>query len=284
MNASGTPKEELLPELPTLNLKIEKGVAFVEIMHPPMNLLDSKLLRDLLHFSRWVEQADAVKVIVFRSADPEFFIAHFDLNILIEYADQPTNIDTGRNNPLNKLCERFRLMPKLSIAQIEGRARGGGSEFALGLDLRFAAIGRAVLGQPEAVLHIPPGGGASQRLPRLIGRARALEVLLGCEDFDALLAERYGYVNRALPEGEIGSFVERLAYRVASYPTPVVAAIKEAIDHPAAGLAEGLHLEQALYERVGHEPWARDRMRWALSQGAQRREVEMGRFLGLLKE
>ena len=126
------------------------------------------------------------------------------------------------------MCDRFRTMPKATIAKIEGICRGGGSEFALACDMRFAAIGRAVLGQPEVALGIIPGGGGSVRLPRLVGRGRALEIVLGCGDFDAVAAERYGYVNRALSENEIGPFVDKLARRIASFPAAAIRLGKEA--------------------------------------------------------
>src|SRR6202012_6228462 len=109
-----------------------------------------------------------------------------------------------------------RNMPKVTIAKVEGRARGGGSEIALTMDLSFAAIGQAIFSQPEVAGGLVPGGGSTQRLPRLVGRGRALEVLLGCNDFSAELAELYGYINRALPAEEMTPFVKRLAYRIAS--------------------------------------------------------------------
>jgi enoyl-CoA hydratase/carnithine racemase len=119
-----------------------------------------------------------------------------------------------------------RRQVRVSIAQLERRARGGGREFVLSLDMRFGAIGRALLGQSEVALGIIPGGSGTQRLPRLMGRSRALEIILGCEDFPAELAERYGYINRALPPGRLGPFLERLAYRIASFPAEAIAQAK----------------------------------------------------------
>jgi enoyl-CoA hydratase/carnithine racemase len=104
-------------------------------------------------------------------------------------------------------------MPKVTIAKVEGRARGGGSEIALAMDMCFAAVGKAIFGHPEVAVGLVPGGGGTQRLPRLIGRARALEVLVGCNDLSAELAERYGYINRALPADALTPFVEKLAHR-----------------------------------------------------------------------
>src|SRR5438477_6417195 len=121
-------------------------------------------------------------------------------------------------------------MPKATIGKIEGRARGGGSELLLSLDLRFGALGRAVLAQPEVALGILPGGGGTQRLPRLIGHARALEVILGCADVPADLAERWGYLNRALPPAELRPFVEHLAARIAACPASAIALAQAALN------------------------------------------------------
>jgi enoyl-CoA hydratase/carnithine racemase len=140
--------------------------------------------------------------------------------------------------------ERFRNMPKVSIAKVEGRARGGGSEIALAMDMCFAAIGRAIFSQPEVSVGLVPGGGSTQRLPRLVGRARALEVLVGCDDFSAQLAEQYGYINRAVPAEDLTPFVEKLARRIASFPPHAIAHAKAAVDGGAFGfLSEGLLVE-----------------------------------------
>jgi enoyl-CoA hydratase/carnithine racemase len=140
--------------------------------------------------------------------------------------------------------ERFRNMPKVTIAKIEGRTRGGGSEMALAVDMCFAAAGKAIFCHPEVAIGLVPGGGATQRLPRLIGRGRALEVLLGCNDFSAELAERYGYINRALPVDELTPFVEKRARRIASFPAHAIAHAKAAVDRGAfSSIAEGLLVE-----------------------------------------
>ncbi len=150
------------------------------------------------------------------SADPEFFIAHADVKLILALpADSPP--PTGPS-PFHQMVDRFRTMPKATIAKLEGICRGGGSELALSMDMRFAALGRAVLGQPEVAVGILPGGSGTQRLPRLVGRARALEIALGAADFPADRAERYGWVNRALPPDELGPFVADLARRIASFP------------------------------------------------------------------
>ena len=270
---------EPLPVFESLSVAIDRGVAFVTISHPPINLVDARLLHQLRRFARWFEGEQDLRVVVFRSADPEFFLAHADLNMIREYGAAPPEPHEGLL-PFLSLGERLRRMDKISVAQIEGRARGGGSEFALSLDLRFAAIGRAILSQPEAALGLIPGGGATQRLPRLIGRARALEVMLGCDDLDAEQAERYGYVNRALAADRIDSFVRNLAYRIASYPAAVVAGIKQAADF-GLDLTAGLKAEEALFTNLVRTVATREGLDAALQRGVQKREPEMGDFVKL---
>ena len=143
----------------------------------------------------------SIRVVVLQSALPDFFIAHSGLGRV--GAASKTVSHTRSFRLTQSIGERFRNMPKVTIAKVEGRARGGGSEIALAMDMCFAALGKAIFGQPEVAVGLVPGGGSTQRLPRLIGRGRALEVLLGCNDLSAELAERYGYINRALPADEL---------------------------------------------------------------------------------
>ena len=199
-----------------LNVRVESRVAWVTIDHPPINLFDLPLIQEVTRVGIELERDPEVRVVVFQSADPEFFIAHADINLIMGLpAEPPQGAELG---VFHAMVDRFRTMPKVTIGKLEGRARGGGSELLLGLDLRFASLEKAVLAQPEVSVGIIPGGGGTQRLPRLMGRARALEVVLGCLDYPAALAERYGYVNRALPQAELGPFVEKLALRIASFP------------------------------------------------------------------
>jgi enoyl-CoA hydratase/carnithine racemase len=172
--------------------------------------------------------------------------------------------------------ERFRNMPKATIAKVEGRARGGGCEIALAADMCFAAAGKATFSHPEVAIGLVPGGGGTQRLPRLVGRGRALEVLLGCDDFPAELAERYGYINRALPADELTPFVERLARRIASFPAHAVAHAKAAVDRGAFGsLAEGLLVEAHESDMSVTSEVTRSRVAEALRRGAETYEGEL---------
>ena len=173
------------------------------------------------------------------------------------------------------MVDRFRTMPKASIAKIEGRARGGGSEFVLSLDMRFGALGRAVLAQPEVALGIIPGGSGTQRLPRLLGRARAVEIILGCGDVPADLAERWGYLNRALPPAELGPFVERLAFRIASFPAEAIALAKAAVNAAERPTVEGLLEEAHCFNQTLGLPETRARMARFLEAGGQTPAVEL---------
>jgi len=269
-------------DLVALKVRVLDGVASVLIDHPPINLLDARLIADLELASRLLEADENVRVIVFASRDPEFFIAHADLAMLQGQSNAPAG-PPQRLHRFNLACERFRRMDKLSIAQVEGRARGGGSEFALALDLRFAALDRAIFSQPEAALGIIPGGGATQRLPRLLGASRALEVLLCGDDYPAAEAERLGWITRALPASLLGPHVERLASRVARLPPHLVATLKRAVDTAHGDVEEGLLREQAWFVETLGRPAARQRLEAALRAGLQTRANEMEKFQELLK-
>lgn len=175
----------------------DSGVATVTLDYPPLNLLDEVLSEEFDSLTRLLEQDASVRVVVLQSAVPKFFIAHSSLHRVGSAPKTTSNTRTFRLTQM--LGERLRNMPKAVIAKVEGIARGGGCEIALAADMCFAAIGEAVFGQPEVVCGLVPGGGNTQRLPRRMGRARALEVLLAGEDFSAELADHYGYINRALP-------------------------------------------------------------------------------------
>jgi enoyl-CoA hydratase/carnithine racemase len=257
-----------------LRVDVDGGVAFVTLDHPPVNLFDAVLIGSLGNLAGELADDAEVGAVVVRSADPEFFIAHADLGLIQalprDRTDRPEQLEF-----IHVFMERWRTLPQVTIAQLEGRARGGGSEFALSLDLRFGAIGRAILGQPEVAVGILPGGSGTQRLPRLVGRSRALEVVLGCDDFDAELAERYGWINRALPPAEIGPFVDRLARRIAAFPREAVRLAKRAVDAAGGSLEDGLLEEAHCFNLTLADPQLDARMEGALAAGAQTREGEM---------
>jgi enoyl-CoA hydratase/carnithine racemase len=257
-----------------LKVRVDRGVAFVTIDHPPINLFDAALIPEIRRIGEEIEADDAVRVVVFDSANPEFFIAHADVALILqlpaELRPKPETLGL-----FHAMVDRFRTMPKVSIAKLEGRTRGGGSELVLSMDMRFGATGRAILSQPEVALGIIPGGSGTQRLPRLMGRARALEVIVGCEDIPAELAERYGYINRALPPEELGPFVERLAYRIASFPADALRLAKAAVDAAELPTLEGLLEEAHLFNQSLATQAAQDRMAKFIELGGQTRETEL---------
>ncbi|KKN27563.1 hypothetical protein LCGC14_0863400 [marine sediment metagenome] len=258
-----------------LEIRVDRGVLFATINNPPMNILNNELYGEFGKLAAEVVKDDNVKVIVFDSADPDYFIAHYDVNLLLKYPDEappkPTELHWG-----HKMQETYRTMPKISIAKIEGRVRGGGSEFSLALDMRFGALGKAILGQVEAPLGIIPGGGGTQRLPRLIGRSRAMEIVVGGMDFPADVAERYGYINRALPPEELTPFVEELAYRIASYPAETIAIAKKAVLLALeTTVEEGLLEETHLFNLTCVSAAAKERMGLFVKMGGQTREGEL---------
>jgi enoyl-CoA hydratase/carnithine racemase len=260
-------------EFTALRVRLERGVAFVTIDHPPLNLFDLTLVQEMARLGDLLAADEAVRVVVFESANPYFFIAHADVEF-IRRLPTPAPPPPTSLGFFHAMVERYRTLPKATIAKIEGCTRGGGSEFVLSLDMRFGALGRAVLAQPEVALGIIPGGGGTQRLPRLIGRARALEVILGCADVPADLAERWGYLNRALPPGELGPFVEGLAFRIASFPAAAVAWAKASVDAAGGDVLPGLLAEADAFNRSAASPEARNRMAAFLEAGGQTPEVE----------
>lgn len=256
----------------TLKVSADKGVAFVTIDHGELNLLDLDMLADLDRLGQEVERDDGVRVIVLQSANPDFFVAHADLNVIATLPPVPASRD-GTLGWVNTVFDRFRTMPKVSIAKIQGRARGGGSELALACDMRFAELGKGVLCQPEVGVGIIPGAGGTVRLPRLVGQGRALEIILGCGDVPADVAERYGYVNRALPTAEIDYFVSSLAYRIASFPAETVALAKSSVRHTGSIEDELNHEEVAFLQSV-HSDVAKRRMEAAMKMGMQTPVIE----------
>ena len=198
--------------------------------NPPINLVDAGMIRELGQLFAEVERGEGPAVVVFDSTNPDYFLAHYDItpDNLSDFQSLPTG-PTGFN-PVVDILVRLSKLPAVTIAAIRGRARGAGSEFVLASDIRFASRERAVLSQFEVGLSVLPGGGPASRLPRLVGRGRAFEILLGGQDFDGDLAERYGYVNRAIPDAEFENFVDRFAHRVSKFDRQGLADIKHFVN------------------------------------------------------
>ncbi len=263
-----------------LTVEIAGGVAWVTINNPPINLFDTKLIRALSSAADWLEDDPAIGVIVFQSADPDFFIAHGDVNTILGSIGAEGGGQSD-SSPFQHLLDRFRLMPKVTIGKIDGIARGGGLELLAALDMRFCSLENTRLGQPEVPLGIIPGGGGASRWPRLIGYARAMELLVGGADIDGATAERYGMVNRALPAAELDVFVNSLAQRIANFPAHAVGRVKQVAQHEGT-LSSALDLEASAYSQAATHSDAQDVMRRFMASGGQTRESELGNpFAGL---
>ena len=268
----------------TLTVAEEGRVVFVDIAAPPMNLLGPALVRDLVSLIQLAEADDTVGVLVFRSADPDYFIAHVDVTQIAEYREEAAKL-TGEAS-IGLLFRYLSTSRLVTIAQIEGRVRGAGSEFVLSCDMRFAARESAIFGQLEQAFGQIPGAGGVQHLTRLMGRARALEVILSAEDYDADLAERYGWINRALPADALGEFVRSLAHRIASFPAAGHAALKERVNAIALAPSEDFRRDSDLFGESVRGPEAQARIRAAVQRGFQTPEAELdlARMLGDLAD
>lgn len=229
----------------TLSLSTDGGVLFVEISAPPMNLLGPELVRDLVSLIQVAEANPTVRVLVFKSADPDYFISHVDVTRIKEYRAEAAKL-VGEAS-IGLLFRRLSTSHLVSIAQIAGRARGAGSEFAMACDMRLAARETAVFAQFESALGTLPGAGAAQHLTRLMGRGRALEVMLSAHDYDASLAERYGWINRAIPADELDGFVKALAHRIAAFPRPGQVAVKDRVNASALASIEDFRRDSELF-------------------------------------
>lgn len=258
-----------------LRITVNDRICRATMHNPPLNLADLKLFGEIGRFAQEVAVDDEVNVVIVDSADPDFFVAHADVTMLQGLPTDDTALH-DKLSPFHAVVELFRTMPKATIAVIEGIARGGGSEFALAFDMRFAALGKARLAQPEVAVGIIPGGGATQRLPRLVGRARALEIVLGGLDIDAATAEAWGYVNRALPPDELRPFVDKLAARIASYPLDVIARAKRAVDAAVGDPTPGLCIEDQLFREAMAGAAAAKGMAAFMARGGQTRDYELG--------
>ncbi len=254
----------------TFGVRFENAVAWVTFDYPPVNIQGLPMLADLNNLAQKLEADDTVKVVVFQSAHPEIFVAHADTNFLKDMSGKACSRDEVKLLDLQVVLERISKLPQATIAKIEGFARGGGHEFALACDMRFAARGKARFMQMEVGMGILPCGGGASRMARQVGLGRALEIVLGARDFDAEQAEAYGTVNRALDADEIGPFVEDLANRIALWPSASINATKQAvyesIDLP---IRDALRAEAYwLYQATSQTP-ALKRFKWADEQGAQ---------------
>ena len=254
--------------------------------HPPINLIDPGTIQELEALVSELEADPHVCVVVFDSADREFFLAHYD--VLVDKAVTAA-MSPGRTglHPWLDVLYRLSAAPAVSVAAIRGRARGAGSEFALACDIRFGSREHCTLGQFEVGVGAVPGGGPMARLARLVGRGRALEIVVGAQDFPGELAAQYGYINRAVADDELDEFVEAFARRLSDFDKRAIAEVKRLIDGPTQpGFAE-LDAGMKAYLASAARPDTRKRIEIALAAGLQQRggvEFGLGHYVGAAQQ
>lgn len=258
-----------------LTVAVDGRVATVTVDNPPINLITVELFLELSALSRELADDPDLLVVVMKSANPDFFLAHFDVSAILTF---PIDSEPARQEQLtdyHAMGERFRTMDKVTIAQIEGRVGGGGSELVSSFDMRFGVRGKTKINQMEVPLGILPGGCGTQRLPRMVGRNRALEIILAGDDLDAETAERWGYLNRIFEADEIGPYVDALARRIASFPMEAVRLAKQSVDSADKPIVEGLLDEAYLFQKTLRTEAAQANMKRFLEIGGQTREGEL---------
>ncbi|WP_215047923.1 enoyl-CoA hydratase/isomerase family protein [Streptomyces sp. McG7] len=262
-----------LPSYTTLHVTIDTAIARITLDNPPVNVLGGTLVRELHDLLGRLRDDRSVRVIVFSSADPEFFLAHVDIHILDEMDDLREIVDRAPHlNLFQGVGELLRHQPQVTIVKLAGTARAGGAEFVAAADLAFAARETAGLGQSEVLMGIVPGGGGTQYLRERLGRNRALELLLTGDKVDADTAAAYGWINRAVPAAELDAFVDGVAERIATLSPEIVAAVKELV--PPPDLTDGLRAENAAWAELVSGELPPRLMREALRHGVQTREGE----------
>ena len=263
-------------DYPHLTVTVRDGVATVLIDNPPINLMTSGLFRSLAKVSVDLSNDDDVRVVVLRSANPEFFIAHFDVAAILEFPTDGEAVEEPELGGFDRMCEAYRTMGKVTIAELRGRVGGGGAELSSACDMRFGDLETFQWNQMEVPLGILPGGGGTQRIPRLIGIGRAMEVVLGADDIDAETAERWGFLNRAMSGDSLSAYVDAVATRIASFPPAAVREAKRAVNASVErSLDEGLKYESYLFQVLLRDADAQPSMRQYLDAGGQTRDVEL---------
>jgi enoyl-CoA hydratase/carnithine racemase len=202
-------------------------IAWIVFANPPVNLIVTETVTRLDQIVRDLDDDPDIQVVVFTSGVPDFFFNHFDLAAA---ADFPVPDGEDAMPMWTDIVLRLTKAPYITIASIRGRTRGGGNELALAFDLRYASREHAMFGQPEVGGGLLPGGGGTERLPRFIGRDRALEAILTSDDYDAITAERWGWITRALPDAELDDFVDTIVARPASFDRTALASAKTMVN------------------------------------------------------
>jgi len=263
-----------------LRTEVDGGVVVVTIDHPPSNLVDGAIIGGLVGLLDEVEPDESAKVLVFRSADPDFFLMHGDVELLVQ-------VPAGEHRPVEApnvaaaTFQRLAASRLVSIGLLDGAARGGGCELLSALDFRFASP-RSLIGQPEVPMGILPGAGGAARWPRLVGRSMALELLLTGRDVDASEALRIGWLHRMAPSFRLEEEAMALARRIAAMPSGSLAAVKRVVDASLAGMEDALLVESDELARLMASGAHQAPMRRFLDAGGQTRDAERLRMATLV--
>lgn len=255
---------------PSVRTRQEDGVLFATLDSGTLNLVGVDLVRDLVSLvdMLYTDPGD-VRVVVIESASPDYFSAHVDLAAVPQYTAEAAKAGGPGDASLGMFLHKLARVPVITIAKVRGRARGGGNELALACDMIFASRERAVFGQFEAGTGALPGAGGVQHLARRLGRTRAIEAIVSADDFDADTAERYGWINRALPDAELDGFVEGLATRIAGFPPEGVRAAKRAVNDLTLASAAHVRSDAVTFQSLIARPESRERLDHLAGQGLQ---------------
>lgn len=269
------------PSVSTISVEVvSPRIRRVLFANPPVNLIGPETVSRLHQVVQALAEDPTVQVVVFTSTTPRFYYNHFDLSQASRFPSVPGDTATPA---WVDLVLRLSQAPFISIASIRGRTRGGGNELALAMDLRYASREQALFSQPEVGTGIVPGGGGSERLPRLVGRDRALEIILGSQDFDADTAERYGWITRALPDAELDRYVTGMAERLASFDKAALVAAKAQVNRASLPPDADLRAAYSEYVRSLSHPGFRERItrlgRFVAEKGLDV-ELHLGDYLG----
>lgn len=255
---------------PSIRTRRERGVLFATLDSGTLNLVGVDMVRDLVSLvdMLYTDPGD-VRVVVIDSASPDYFSAHVDLAAVPQYTAEAAKAGGPGDASLGMFLHKLARVPVITIAKVRGRARGGGNELALACDMIFASRERAVFGQFEAGTGALPGAGGVQHLARRLGRTRAIEAIVSADDFDADTAERYGWINRALPDAELDGFVERLATRIAGFPPEGVRAAKRAVNDLTLASAVHVRSDAVTFQSLIARPESRERLDHLAGRGLQ---------------
>ncbi len=258
-------------------LRVEKAgsLSTIIIDNPPINILTMDLFSELVHAFEEIAAAKDLKVVVVKSKNPDFFLAHLDVGLLQALSEGTVEDAVVTHTTYHELLKNIREMDKIVIGQIEGRIGGGGAELAMNFDMRFGVKGKTVFNQMEVPLGILPGGSGTQMLPRLIGRGRAMEIILGAMDIDSDTADRWGLLNRIFDENEIDGWVEGFANRIASFPAEALIKAKQAINSADKPIDAGLQDEAAFFAELLFSDSAKKQMKKFMAAGGQTSKVEL---------